>query len=173
MYWGNADYDVPAGTIRLGYNEWMWVAVSLRDEFTLTGPLHGTPITLHLRIRFHGSAGGYGSGPSAGGVVSARALDPLPGDADAQKDYGAPYGLSGTTTFSDSLDFFLARPAGSPVGIEIHADATYGYALDNQVQFEFLDLPPGSNVTSCKGYSQDEPVPALPVSWGHVKAAYR
>jgi hypothetical protein len=173
MYWGGVDYDVPARTMRLHYDEWMWVGLSLRDEFTLGGPAPGTPVTLHLRIRYHGTAGGYGSGPSGGGVISMRALAPEPGDVEAQKTYGAPYGLSGTMSYSDSLDFFLSRTAGTPVGIELHADATYGYYLDNQMEFVFLDLPPGSNVTSCKGYMQEQPTPALARSWGSLKAAYR
>ena len=169
----SVEFNVPARTMRLGYDESMTVRLTLRDEFVLAGPAPGIPVTLHLRIRYHGTAGGYGTGPSAGGIISARAVTPLPGDVESQKTYGAPYALSGTMSYSDSLDFFLARTAGTPVGIELHADAAYGYYLDNQLRFEFLDLPPGSTVTSCKGYLQEEPTPASSRSWGSLKATYR
>jgi hypothetical protein len=130
---------------------------------------------MHLRVRFHGPAGGYGSasGPAAGGTMSARALSPLPGETTVSKTYGAPFGWNGMTSFSDSLDFQVTRPAGTPVGLEIHADASHGYGLNNQVEFVFLDLPPGCQVTSCKGYLQEQPTPALARSWGNLKAAYR
>ena len=167
------DYDVPGHRLRLSYDESMSVSLSLRDEFKVTGPPDGTPVPLHLRIRFHGTAGGYGSGPAAGGTMSARALAPLAGETTVAKTYGAPYGWNSTMTFSDSLDFQVTRPAGTPVGLEIHADSSYGYYLNNMVEFVFLDLPPGSQVTSCKDYLQEQPTPTLARSWGNLKAAYR
>jgi hypothetical protein len=40
-------------------------------------------------------------------------------------------------------------------------------------RLSFAGLPPGSSITSCKGFRQDQPVPTLPVSWGGLKATYR
>ena len=38
--------------------------------------------------------------------------------------------------------------------------------------YRFVGLPAGASVTSCQGFAGD-PTPALPASWGGVKAAYR
>jgi hypothetical protein len=102
-----------------------------------------------------------------------RPLEPEPGEVPVEKAYGAPFGSVNGTPFSDSLDFTFTRPAGTPFGLEIHGDAQRGYNLINNVRFAFLDLPPGATVTSCKGYRQEQPTPAVARSWGRLKAAYR
>jgi hypothetical protein len=43
----------------------------------------------------------------------------------------------------------------------------------SHARLSFEGLPPGSSMTSCKGYRQDQPVPALARSWGGLKAIYR
>ena len=168
------DYDVPAGTLYLSYSEAMTIALSLRDDFTVVGPATGTPVPLHLRLRFSGVGSGYGyQFPAAGGTMWIRTLEPEPGEIQVEKTYGVPFGTVQVTPFSDSLDFTFTRPAGTPFGLEIHGDAQRGYNLINNIRFAFLDLPPGATVTSCKGYRQEQPTPAVARSWGRLKAAYR
>ena len=58
-------YDVPAGTFDLSYGEAMTIAMSVRDEFVVTGPSAGTPVPMRVRLRFSGSACGYGPFPNA------------------------------------------------------------------------------------------------------------
>jgi hypothetical protein len=167
-------YDVPAGKLHMSYSETMQVAISLHDDFTVTGIPDGTPVPLHVRLRYAGTGSGYGGPyPGAGGTMRVALLDPLPGEAPAAKSYGLVFALVNAAPFADSLDFTFTRPAGTPFGLEIHGDAWYGYNLINDASFAFLDLPPGAHVGSCLGYRQEQPTPAIPRSWGSLKAAYR
>jgi len=172
---GWLDYDVPARTLDLLYSEAMNLGLSVRDEFTVTGPATGSPVPLRVRLRFSGAACGYGPYPggTATGTMSLRLLDPLPGENPASVPFSVPYSQNCFVSFADSVDLVFTRPAGTPFGLEIHGDAAHGYNFSNYAQFVFLDLPPGARVTSCKGYTQEQPTPAQAASWGSVKAAYR
>lgn len=171
------DYDVPGRSLSLYNDEAEGAELFLNDEFIVNGPAVGSPITLHLRIRYHGTVASFAPGGGGNGVVGASALVAQAGDPPAaQKAFGdvnAPATGGTVPTFADSLDFVLPRTAGVPIGLQIHALIQNGYN-DNLVgDFRFIDLPPGANVTSCEGYTQEQPVPALARSWGSVKAAYR
>jgi hypothetical protein len=170
---GGVEFDVPARTVRLYCSDGVSAELYLRDEFVLEGPAPGTPVTLRLRIRYQGSAGGYGpSFPAATASIAARAIVEEPGDLPAAASFQSDYS-GGVVDFSDSLDLALARTAGAPVGMVIHTSVAHGYLVNVTLELEFVDLPPGSTVTSCKGYLQEQPVPALTRSWGELKAAYR
>jgi hypothetical protein len=108
-------------------------------------------------------------------LLEIGALVPQPGDpATSSKSFDAPPGLGSVITFADSLDFTITRPAGAPVGLQFHALTDRGgYNTSLIAQLVFLDLPSHATVTSCKGYTQDQPVAALARSWGSVKAGYR
>jgi hypothetical protein len=54
------DYDVPARRMNFSYSESMNIALSLRDQFQVTGPTPGTPVPMRVRLRFSGTACGYG-----------------------------------------------------------------------------------------------------------------
>lgn len=169
------DFNVPKGTFDTWSDEAPGAELYLNDEFTLSGPPAGTPVTFHVRVRAHGTLGGFGGPTGSHALLEIGALVPQPGDPpSASKSFDAPPGLSDVIAFSDSLDFTVTRPAGSPVGLQFHALAgTGGYDTSLIAQLVFLDLPSHATVTSCKGYSQDQPVPALARSWGSVKATYR
>lgn len=169
------DYDVPAGTLDLSYDEAMTISMSVRDEFVVTGPQAGTPVPMRIRLRFSGVACAYGPSLGSGAAVtmSLKLLDPLPGENPASLLVNVPYSTSCFVSYADSVDLVFTRPAGTPFGLEIHGDARGGYNFNNHARFTFLDLPPGAHVNSCKGYLQEQPTPAHPISWGGVKAAYR
>jgi len=167
--------NVPAGTFDLSYSEAMTIAMSVRDEFVVTGPAAGTPVPMRVRLRFSGAACAYGPsvGSGAAGTMSLRLLDPLPGENPASVPFSVPYSTSCFVSYADSVDLVFTRPAGTPFGLEIHGDSHGGYNFSDHARFTFLDLPPGARVSSCKGYLQEQPTPARPTSWGGVKAAYR
>ena len=169
------DFNVPVHTMGVSETEsGVGAELFLDDEFTVNGPPPGTPLNLHLRIRFHGHAESYGNPAGAGRcTIGARALAPVAGDPTPEKVFQAALNAPVSITFADSVDFVVARTAGAPVGIEMHLLVEKGYGDFIDAVFMFLDLPPGSSVTSCKGYAQDQPVPALARSWGSVKASYR
>jgi len=169
------EFDVPKGKFDVWSDEAAGAELYLNDEFTLGGPPPGTPVAMHVRVRVHGTLGGFGGPTGSHALLEIGALVPQPGDpAVASKSFDAPPGLGNVIDFTDSLDFTVTRPAGSPVGLQFHALAgTGGYNTSLVAQLVFLDLPSHASVTSCKGYAQDQPVPALARSWGSVKAAYR
>jgi hypothetical protein len=171
-----ADFDVPAGTFDIFVAEGGDIDLALRDAFTVTGPATGTPVALHLRLRFHGYENWAGGCcPDSQVRVAVLPLEPQAGDPAPVWTFGKsgfPYQLY---NFADSLDFTLQRTAGAPVGIEIHAlsHLTGASSMNLIGSFSFLDLQPGWTVTSCKGYRAEQPVPAVRTSWGSLKATYR
>src|SRR6185503_17506244 len=99
-------YDVPAGTFDLSYSEAMTIAMSVRDEFVVTGPAAGTPVPMRVRLRFSGEACAYGPsvGSGAAGTMSLRLLDPLPGENPASVPFSVPYSTSCFVSYADSVD---------------------------------------------------------------------
>jgi hypothetical protein len=169
-------FDVPAGHFEMGVGEGGGMRLWLRDVFTVSGPVAGTPVTLHMRIRVHGSVNWDGTCcPDSQTHVDLTPLEPQPGDAVTHWSFGKTSGAYNLYPFSDSLDISLARTAGAPIGIEIHGvtDVSAPSSAWLVGDFVFLGLPPGATVTSCKGYRQEQPVPARAESWGRVKAIYR
>lgn len=169
------DFNVPARTLDVWEAEvGIGAELFLDDEYTVHGPVAGAPINLHLRVRFHGRAASYGEPEGAGRcTIGVSALAPVAGDPTPVKIFQASLNSPTGIAFTDSVDFVVARTVGVPVGIEMHLLAEHGYDEQVYADFAFVDLPPGMSVTSCKGYSQDQPVPAIARSWGSVKATYR
>lgn len=176
---GLTAFDAVQGTIDLAIPPYGYsllpsdhAGVTLRDLFTVHGPADGAPYTLHLRVHGTGDAYSYGGpGDTDGILLTLSATIPQPGDPTSSRGWGT---FSGFYVFDDSLDLVLQRTGGTPVGITIDAQAsgTPGVA-EGHLAYRFVDLPPGWGVTSCKGYVQEQPVPAIPATWGKVKAAYR
>jgi hypothetical protein len=171
-----AQFDVPAGRFRIMMAEGGDIDLALRDAFTVTGPGAGSPIALHMRVHVQGILIWDGACcPDSQAHVDLLPLEPQAGDPVTHWSFGKSSGPFQLYTFADSFDITVQRTAGVPIGIEIRAhsqlNASDSMRLDGD--FTFLDLPQGCTVTSCKGYREEQPVPAIPVSWGHVKAAYR
>ena len=171
-----AQFDVPAGHFEVGTGEGGGIRLWLRDDFTVTGPAPGTPVTLHMRVRLHGGLNWDGACcPDSQAHVDLVPLEPQPGDPSPHWSFGKTSGPFMSYPFSDSLDISLERTTGTPIGIEFHAVSQMQAPSSSFLagDFSFLDLPPGWTVTSCKGYRQEQPVPAMVASWGRVKAIYR
>ncbi len=170
----DAAFDVPAGTFSVSVSEGGEIRLWLRDAFTVSGPAPGTPIVLHMRVRLQGGMNWTGCCPDTQLFVGLSPLEPHAGDPSPHWSllHSGPYQAF---NYSDSLDITLQRTACEPIGIEIHAIAAIHNAgsdfLDGS--FTFPDLPPGWAIASCKGFHAEQPVPALPVSWGRVKSIYR
>jgi hypothetical protein len=172
----SASFDVPAGAFHVGILEGGDIELTLRDAFTVTGPAPGTPIALHMRVRVHGFVNWDGTCcPDSQAHVDLAPHEPQPGDPETHWSFGKSSGPMTQYPFADSLDITLQRTAGAPIGIEIHAFSFLHAPSSSDIvgTFSFPDLPQGWAVTSCKGYHREQPVPAAPVSWGSVKAAYR
>jgi hypothetical protein len=173
-----ASFDIPAATLdqnapgyESAYGSSAWII--LRDEFTVHAPTSGTPFDLHLRVHARGhafAAGGFGD--TAGLILNLKADPEVPLETYAYKAWGT---FDGSLDFDDSLDVVLHRTTGAPIGIAIDSNlGAAAYCSSNaHLEFRFVDLPAGWSVTSCKGFDQEQPVPARPVSWGSLKAAYR
>jgi hypothetical protein len=171
----DASFDIPAGMFKVAISEGGSMRLWLRDTFTITGPAAGTPVTFHMRFQVDGSVNWTSYGPLQQVQVDVRPLEVHAGDTPAAWGFGLTTEPRTAYPFANSFDLTLQRLAGEPVGIEIDAQSAIQNAGSTRLNgtFSFPDLPPGWSVTSCKGYHADRPVPALPKSWGHVKAAYR
>jgi hypothetical protein len=175
MQTSSAAYDVPHGRFSASSDMAQGAEVRLDDMFTVVGPPTGSPVPLRLRVRVRGSLGNL-SGPYSSHVeVSSAAVPALAGDSPASvRTYDAPHNLSAVVAFADSFDLVLTRAAGTPFGLELYVLADVGgYDTGADASFAFIGLPPGTSVTSCHGFTQDQPVAALARSWGSVKATYR
>jgi hypothetical protein len=96
----------------------------------------------------------------------------LPPGGDAF-DFAPAY--SGEQTTTHQMRFPVAAVEGVPfeIGLKSIANSQGGEGGWVRAKLRFEGLPAGTSITSCKGYRQDQPVPALATSWGRVKAAYR
>jgi hypothetical protein len=152
---GTAHLFFESGGFRLGYY------MSDRFEFTPDPGSRGFSIRLHCK----GSSLDFASG---------RVYFYRNGSGAGDGDWGhATPGPDGVFEFDDSLDVPLRTdPDGAIVVGILFLMNDSARRLDVRTQFEFVDLPPGTIVRSCKGYLQEQPTPAAARSWGRLKAAY-
>ena len=169
-----AAFDIPAGTFEVSISEGGSMHLWLRDSFTITGPAAGTPIAFHMRFQVQGSVNWTSYGPAQQVQVTVRPLELHAGDAATEWGFGLSSEPRTTYPFASSFDITLQRLAGEPIGIEIDVQTAISNAGSTRLygSFSFPDLPQGWSVDSCKGYHRDQPVPAIPTSWGSVKATY-
>src|SRR5262245_2962301 len=173
-----AAYEITPGTIGLDlmvapaiYLEDS-VAVTLTDEFRVTGIPPGGPLTFQARL----NATGYATKIFV-----------------AQHNYAfgwAEVGLreSATNTASflyttgsqgpQTVVLTLTASPEEPFNLTLFAKgAAVGYHRDShtsvQGQLVFGNLPSGAYVESCSGYLNDTPVPVRKSTWGRLKSLYR
>ena len=144
------------------------------DEFVLTGPPAGTVVPIVVVGDFElqnirqvnavtHSDGSLFTPPITGG--------PSPNAVDVFFTASAP----GTETATRQA----LLPMNVKAGVKFEISMTAGVFSSGNAggyshgRLSFSGLPPGSSITSCKGFRQDAPVPALPSSWGRMKALYR
>lgn len=165
---GNGQYNLPAGTLQAGGNGTGGIGggagVDARDRYHVVGLPAGTPLTFTAKLDLSGFSG-------QSGFFQAILLE---GTSNQQTFSGSNPGLL-MYGFSTSLVVTINRLAGEE--FEITSTVRAGTGPVGSATFSgalhFANLPPGTQVVSCQGFVQDFPVPALPASWGSLKAQYR
>jgi hypothetical protein len=149
--------------------------IRVRDRFAIFGPPAGSPVTIRLRARIVGEVLYGVCCDTVRIAVALRPLEPEPGELESKGELVRAESPTGVFTFSDSLDLVLERTSELGVGLEIGTrfDVPAGSAGQFLVRYTFVDIPPGAEVRSCKGYRQSAPVPAFARTWGSLKASYR
>jgi len=146
----------------------------LSDNFVLTGPPAGTlvPITVvgdfELQNIRQVNAVTWSSGSIFTPLLSSG---PIPNSAEVF--FTASATGTETTTEQVRLDMNVRSGQEFEIGFKATAQASGNAGGYSHGRLSFAGLPPGSSITSCKGFRQDQPVPTLPVSWGGLKATYR
>ena len=163
------DFDVPQRQFEVGsFDSYYGAELILQDAFTVSGPAPGTPIALRLRVRFNGFTHGLGRA-----LVAAFPTTFEAGDDTTSRLFECDPQCGMASFFQDSLDLAITRPAGTPFGVALQGFVGYQFGARLWARYEFVGLPPGTSVTSCKGFNQEQPVPASLRSWGRLKAGYR
>lgn len=164
---GTGRYDLPAGTIGASASSSSYggyANVTAVDDFKVVGIPEGTPLafTATLAVSFSGAFEAYFGASLQDGILPATSAG---GCACGQMFYGANYLLTQS----------LSHPAGEVFRMTSKISASCGShgGAGSSGVLRFTGLPQGARVESCQGYIQDFPVPALPASWGAVKAQYR
>ena len=188
-------YDIPLGTwfgepVHLGYDLAQgllhehnyaglggacWVRAT--DLYDVEGVAAGTivPATLELTVSNIevGTESGCG-GTGCWGFVHARLI--AGADSVEQSAGINVYNVGKVSLPPFKVQLGVTFTAGTPVALtswlEGHQTAGGAHETDADGTIRFLGLPSGVHVTSCQGYV-DPSVPALPSSWGALKAAYR
>jgi hypothetical protein len=145
----------------------------LEDDFVVSGPAAGTPVTFDAVLDLEGSAACF-SEPGAGGGGRVRGLVREGASNERSVQHATSIPSVPYVAVNESLTLPVSAVAGSPVHLRF---AVRGEALDGaaslQGTFRFANLPAGASVTSCRGYSSAAPVPARATTWGGLKSRYR
>jgi len=143
------------------------------DDFTVQGPGPATSYVLRLRVRLRMHAVvAAGSANNVSLMLNLYLAEATQTSPHAFKGISA---FSGTSDVADSVDLAVPLTGNAPIGLVIEGagNGNFNATSSGTLDFSFVDLPPGWGVTSCNGYRQEPAVPALPRSWGSLKAAYR
>ena len=175
--WGRTVYDgwdLTSGVVRI--HHWGGLGNSVvhaSDLYDVTGVAPGTKVTVILRMDVAAWAATDGcGGTGCAGYVGGQITTP----EQTRYRYGIGSTFGGLVGFGFYVDTPLTLTAGTPVPvsfmIEAHRTAGGNHEADGVGTFRFLGLSNGQAVVSCQGY-RDPSTPALPASWGGVKALYR
>ena len=151
---GAARYDLAHGT----FEAFTWgqgssgTAVDAGDDYTITGLPAGTNVSFAAQVEITADAcGGY----DGGGFAWGRVRD---GTNEVLHKVSAS-GRGNCDSDRRTLRLELQKAAGTPFRLQIHAAAGGDTEGSGSVamRFAFVDLPPGTRVTSCHGFVQDAP----------------
>lgn len=160
---GNVSYDLPIGHLALNAGGFDWAGgIYCSDEFQLAGVAPGNPYVLtlvgHLKVNWSRSlrAGSMSYDLSAG----------VPGLNG--------FHLYGTGSVDTTLTCTLPIVSGQKWTLGSSVEEGQGGGTTKWTyDYSFANLPAGAFVTSCQGFRQETPVPALPMTWARCKAMYR
>jgi len=167
-------WNLVNGTLRI--HHWGGLGTSIvevTDLFDVTGVDPGTEVVVLLRMDVAAWAatdgcGGTGCAGYVGGSIA------TPEQTVYQYGVGPTYG--GLVDFSFWVITSVTLTAGTPLPVSFKLDAMRvpggSHSADGVGTYRFSGLPAGAHVVSCQGYV-DPTTPALPSSWGALKAAYR
>jgi hypothetical protein len=172
--WFEARYDIPQATLFLtsgspfgGCNP----EITVEDDFVVHGLPDGTPVS--FTARFEVTADYYCVLGSGAVSASVRAADGVPAALSWSLTQNECKG-DGNNTRSGILTVPVNAIAGDPFRMRFVLGGEMGELFGEEVSgtFAFDGLPNGTTLVSCNGFAFG-PVPALPASWGSLKARYR
>jgi hypothetical protein len=145
-----------------------------RDFFDVTGVPAGTAVDVVAELVADGVIrpnGCGGSGCSAGATASIASEGAYQEDVEGGPSFAPP-----TIPIHLETQLPLTIVAGTPRLIEFKLQGGRAAGGSHDVEaagvYRFVNVPAGVTVVSCRGLAAS-PTPALPASWGKVKAAYR
>jgi hypothetical protein len=151
-------YDLRVGTGAVSISNYFDSKVDLRagDVFTVLGPNAGQPVSIRATMHFtgdgHGTCGVHCS--AAGGGASLMWN-----------------GTRAATNLGKNVNKTIELAIQALVGQPWHLDWTLGAEISSSglsadagytARVAFLDVPPGSSITSCAGFRYDGPTATLP-----------
>jgi len=167
-------WNLSTGTLRV--HHWGGLGTStvhVSDLYDLTGVPPGTQVVALAVMDVKAWAatdgcGGTGCAGYVGGTITS------PEQTATQFGVGPTYG--GFVSFNFFVASYVTLTAGTPTPVTFQIDARRvpggSHSADGVGTIHFVGLAPGQTVVSCQGYV-DPSTPALPTSWGGVKARYR
>ncbi len=174
---GVVGFDIPHGTAHASCTSLVQRILSAKpdDQYTLSGTPAGVPIRLMVVVDGDVQVRRPASDPNAvvGNGYAGVWLDSL--GIDSPLDSWGVTGQQGVDHYTGQASIAIVFVPGAPKEIGF-ASSTISENLAHlaaTAHLHFDGLPPGATITSCNGFRQDQAVPALPVSWGRVKAVYR
>jgi hypothetical protein len=165
---GTGSYNLPAGTLQAsGYASGGFgggAEVDARDRYKVIGIPAGTPLAFNAQLDVSGSG-------AQTGYFYASLLE---GTSNQQSWSNSNPGEL-MYIVNTSLVLTINRLAGEEFEMTSTVSAGTGQigSASTSAALHFANLPQGAQIVSCQGFVQDFPVPALPASWGSLKAQYR
>ena len=166
---GEGRYDLPAGRLEAlatYHPVGSGASVVTRDDFRVVGVPEGTLLTFtaELQVSIFGSSDGCGSAGFGEGEATSRSA------SICGSGVGDPFCCAANPTLTLPLTRLVNEVFRLTSTVNTHSRDG---SAQSTGQLRFSGLPQGARVESCQGYVQDVPVPALPASWGSMKARYR
>jgi len=167
-------WNLATGTLRI--HHWGGLGTStvhVSDFYDVTGVPTGTQVVVLVQMDVAAWAATDGcGGTGCAGYVEGRITSP----EQTVSQFGVGHTFGGLVTFGFFVGSYVTLTAGTPTPISFQIDARRvpggSHSADGVGTIHFLGLAPGQTVVSCQGYV-DPSTPALPTSWGGVKARYR
>ena len=178
--WGNASYDIVAGTGEAamggGVSELPAGAyLFVQDMYQIVGPASASPIPLVVRMHLTGIAtGGYWNFPNIGTrcVTSDVRGVLVSSPAGSVHNFHASCDTP-SVNIDHELMIQIAHLPGESFRIETSLEITTNQGTEaNAAWVLSFEFPAGYHVGSCNGYG-GQVVPAMSSTWGRVKRSYR